>query len=31
LADQGESLDRVGHVMEYIAANSGTIAVAFDR
>ena len=31
LADQGESLERVGDVMEYIAANSGTIAVAFDR
>jgi dihydroxyacetone kinase len=31
LADQGESLERVGDVLEYIAANSGTIAVAFDR
>jgi dihydroxyacetone kinase len=31
LADQGESLERVGDVMEYIAANAGTIAVAFDR
>ncbi|KAJ5052004.1 uncharacterized protein L3040_001764 [Drepanopeziza brunnea f. sp. 'multigermtubi'] len=31
LADRGESLERVGDVMEYIAANSGTIAVAFDR
>jgi dihydroxyacetone kinase len=31
LANQGESLERVGDVMEYIAANSGTIAVAFDR
>jgi len=31
LADQGESLERVGDVMDYIAANSGTIAVAFDR
>ncbi|KAL2061662.1 hypothetical protein VTL71DRAFT_7039 [Oculimacula yallundae] len=31
LADSGESLERVGDVMEYIAANSGTIAVAFDR
>ncbi|CZT03815.1 uncharacterized protein RCO7_07562 [Rhynchosporium graminicola] len=31
LSDQGESLERVGDVMEYIAANSGTIAVAFDR
>lgn len=31
LADQGESLERVGDVMEFIAANSGTIAVAFDR
>ena len=31
LADEGESLERVGDVMEYIAANSGTIAVAFDR
>jgi dihydroxyacetone kinase len=31
LADQEESLDRIGDVLEYIAANSGTIAVAFDR
>ncbi|KAM3067457.1 Dihydroxyacetone kinase 2 [Clarireedia jacksonii] len=31
LADQGETLERVGDVMDYIAANSGTIAVAFDR
>ena len=31
LADQGGSLERVGNVMEYIASNSGTIAVAFDR
>lgn len=31
LAEQGDSLDRVGDVMEYIGANSGTIAVAFDR
>lgn len=31
LADRGENLERVGEVMEYIAANSGTIAVAFDR
>lgn len=31
LADQGASLQRCGDVMEYIASNSGTIAVAFDR
>ncbi|KAG0649449.1 Dihydroxyacetone kinase 1 [Hyphodiscus hymeniophilus] len=31
LADQGQSLEVVGDVMEFIAANSGTIAVAFDR
>ena len=31
LADQGADLDRVADIMEYIAANSGTIAVAFDR
>ena len=31
LADQGASLEEVGDVMEFIAANSGTIAVAFDR
>jgi dihydroxyacetone kinase len=31
LADQGQSLERVGDVMEYIAVISGTIAVAFDR
>jgi dihydroxyacetone kinase len=31
LAEQGESLQRVGDVMEDIGANSGTIAVAFDR
>ncbi|KUJ16842.1 DAK1/DegV-like protein [Mollisia scopiformis] len=31
LADRGESLERVGDVMDYIAGNSGTIAVAFDR
>lgn len=31
LADQGASLGRCGDVMEYIASNSGTIAVAFDR
>ncbi|RDW79641.1 DAK1 protein [Coleophoma cylindrospora] len=31
LADQGENLERVADVMEYIAKNSGTIAVAFDR
>ena len=31
LADQGESLEKVGDVMEHIAANLGTIAVAFDR
>ncbi|KAF4637282.1 hypothetical protein G7Y89_g804 [Cudoniella acicularis] len=31
LADRWESLERVGDVMDYIAENSGTIAVAFDR
>lgn len=31
LADQGASLEEVGDVTEFIAANSGTIAVAFDR
>jgi len=31
LADQGESLEMVGDVMECIAANLGTVAVAFDR
>jgi len=31
LADQGASLERIGEVMDWIAANSGTIAVAFDR
>jgi len=31
LADQGQNLESVGDVLEYIAANSGTIAVAFDR
>lgn len=31
LAQQGESLDRVTEVMEYVAGNLGTIGVAFDR
>ncbi|KAK4554516.1 hypothetical protein LTR86_008370 [Recurvomyces mirabilis] len=31
LAQQGESLERVAEVMEYVAANVGTIGVAFDR
>ncbi|KAE8444003.1 hypothetical protein EG329_001132 [Mollisiaceae sp. DMI_Dod_QoI] len=31
LADMGAGLERVGDALEYIAANSGTIAVAFDR
>lgn len=31
LAELGEGLERVGDVMEYIVANTGTIAVAFDR
>lgn len=31
LADQGESLEKLSDVMEWIAGNSGTIAVAFDR
>lgn len=31
LAQQGESLERVGEVMEYVAGNVGTIGVAFDR
>lgn len=31
LAAKGESLDRVTEVMEYIAANVGTVGVAFDR
>ena len=31
LADRGDDFERVGDVMDYIAANSGTIAVAFDR
>jgi hypothetical protein len=31
MADKGESLERIGDVMDFIAANSGTIAVAFDR
>jgi len=31
LADTGASLERCGDVMELIATNSGTIAVAFDR
>lgn len=31
LAAQGEGLERVAEVMEYVAANVGTIGVAFDR
>ncbi|KAK3111296.1 hypothetical protein LTR53_013592 [Teratosphaeriaceae sp. CCFEE 6253] len=31
LAERGESLERVAEVMEYVAANVGTIGVAFDR
>lgn len=31
LADKGESLERIREVMDWIAENSGTIAVAFDR
>lgn len=31
LAQRGESLQRVAEVMEYIAANVGTVGVAFDR
>ncbi|GAB1738824.1 hypothetical protein NU219Hw_g3611t1 [Hortaea werneckii] len=31
LAQKGESLERVAEVMEYVAANVGTIGVAFDR
>ena len=31
LADQGESLERISGVMDYIGTNSGTIAVAFDQ
>lgn len=31
LAEQGEDLDRVASVMQYIADNVGTIGVAFDR
>ena len=31
LANLGNSLERVGDVMEFIATNSGTVAVAFDR
>lgn len=31
IADSGESLERVGDVMEWVAGNLGTIAVAFDR
>ncbi|KAI9798768.1 MAG: hypothetical protein M1833_004598 [Piccolia ochrophora] len=31
LAQQGKGLDRVAEVMEYVAANVGTIGVAFDR
>ncbi|KAK6434275.1 hypothetical protein LTR95_009539 [Oleoguttula sp. CCFEE 5521] len=31
LAERGEGLERVSEVMEYVAANVGTIGVAFDR
>lgn len=31
LAQRGENLERVGEVMEYVAANVGTVGVAFDR
>lgn len=31
LAARGEGLERVAEVMEYVAANVGTIGVAFDR
>lgn len=31
LAQRKESLERVGEVLEYVAANVGTIGVAFDR
>lgn len=31
LAERGGSLERVTDVMEYVAANVGTIGVAFDR
>lgn len=31
LAQQGQSVERVGEVMEYVAANVGTVGVAFDR
>lgn len=31
LAEQGEGLESVTEVMEYVAANVGTIGVAFDR
>lgn len=31
LAERGEGLERVGEVMEYVAANVGTVGVAFDR
>lgn len=31
LAQRGENLERVAEVMEYVAANVGTIGVAFDR
>ncbi|KAG9831653.1 Dak kinase, partial [Aureobasidium melanogenum] len=31
VAAKGESLDRVTEVMEYVAANVGTVGVAFDR
>jgi len=31
LAERGEGLERVAEVMEYVAANVGTIGVAFDR
>jgi len=31
LADEGDNVERVGDVMEYISTNMGTLAVAFDR
>ena len=31
LAENGESLERVAEVMEYVSENVGTIGVAFDR
>ena len=31
LAAKGETLERVTEVMEYVAANVGTVGVAFDR